>query len=644
MSSWSKKCGLVVCLVLSSVAGCTAPVAVTDGGSWDAPTGDRVSKPSPDVALADGGTCVDRDNDGHPSAACGGDDCDDDNPRRNPSAREVCDAMGVDEDCNPCTVGEALPGGVGGDGDRDEDGFASTSCFNRLSPGQPRPTCAGSTPDGGARVDRVSISASEVRGVDCDDAPGTGPTRFPGANEVCNRVDDNCDGAVDEGPPGPMGEPTSLQLRCYVDRDGDGFGSVMDASPMTACGACPNGYSLTNTDCNDAPGAGRAINPSAMELCDDAGVDENCNGAVNADERRVDPSFQCSCTVPSSRACCSGRGTQICLMSATGGTFGACSVSPTAESCNGVDDNCDGTIDNGATCTGGQACTSGTCRCPSGQALCGTTCQSAPGQPCVTSCMSTGATICEASGVRCNVPTEACNNRDDDCDGLVDETFACRLGTTRYCQRCFTGGPRFRLPVAGTQMCTSSCSYDPTCSIAATFDHTCDGVDDDCNGAVDDRNQSCLVTVFRGYAATAPGPTRVYTRLDGSLLPMYGLSDDRRHFRLYPARAGAAQMPVYRCDIRGPRNHVCFGSCSPGTALETLGYAFHDDPADATGLGGMLELVHLVHPSGDELYTADRAEISSLLASGWRRAPHPCSGSPFAGRDVAGYVFGPTRP
>jgi hypothetical protein len=60
MSSWSKKCGLVVCLGLSSVAGCTAPVAVTDGGSWDAPTGDRVSTPSPDVALADGGTCVER--------------------------------------------------------------------------------------------------------------------------------------------------------------------------------------------------------------------------------------------------------------------------------------------------------------------------------------------------------------------------------------------------------------------------------------------------------------------------------------------------------------------------------------------------------------------------------------------------------
>jgi hypothetical protein len=73
MSSWSKKCGLVVRAGLSSVAGCTAPAAVTDGGSADAPTGDRVSTPSPDVALSDGGTCVDMDNDGHPSAACGGD-------------------------------------------------------------------------------------------------------------------------------------------------------------------------------------------------------------------------------------------------------------------------------------------------------------------------------------------------------------------------------------------------------------------------------------------------------------------------------------------------------------------------------------------------------------------------------------------
>jgi hypothetical protein len=69
----------------------------------------------PDVVVADLGACVDMDNDGHPSAACGGDDCDDNNPRRNPSAREVCDPMGVDEDCNGCTVsGGGLDGDQGG--------------------------------------------------------------------------------------------------------------------------------------------------------------------------------------------------------------------------------------------------------------------------------------------------------------------------------------------------------------------------------------------------------------------------------------------------------------------------------------------------------------------------------------------------
>lgn len=70
--------------------------------------------------------CVDADHDGYQSATCGGTDCDDDNPNRNPGRTEVCDIDGVDEDCDPETIA-----GPGRDGDADGDGYISARCWNR---------------------------------------------------------------------------------------------------------------------------------------------------------------------------------------------------------------------------------------------------------------------------------------------------------------------------------------------------------------------------------------------------------------------------------------------------------------------------------------------------------------------------------
>lgn len=63
--------------------------------------------------------CEDRDGDGHGAIHCGGDDCDDRDPNRYPGNTEICDARGIDEDCNPRTVGTL---------DNDGDGFVSPSC------------------------------------------------------------------------------------------------------------------------------------------------------------------------------------------------------------------------------------------------------------------------------------------------------------------------------------------------------------------------------------------------------------------------------------------------------------------------------------------------------------------------------------
>jgi hypothetical protein len=90
----------------------------------------------------------------------------------------------------------------------------------------------------------------------------------PPETEVCNGIDDDCDGLVDDADPNVTGRPT-----WYRDADGDGYGNAAITQP--AC-AQPAGYVANDTDCNDADAA---IHPGAAEVCD--GIDQNCNGSVD---------------------------------------------------------------------------------------------------------------------------------------------------------------------------------------------------------------------------------------------------------------------------------------------------------------------------------------------------------------------------
>lgn len=176
---------------------------------------------------------------------------------------------------------------------------------------------------------------------DCNDNIATGNAVYPGATELCNETDDNCDAVVDEG----------VQVLFYADADGDGFGNV--AVTILACTA-PPGYIVNSSDCNDDINTGATIHPSASEICNN--IDDNCNALT--DEGVLTTYFEdadgdsygnsavttIACSVPFGF---SGNNLDCNDVPVSGAL-----VHPGAvEVCNGFDDNCNAQIDEGVLIT-----------------------------------------------------------------------------------------------------------------------------------------------------------------------------------------------------------------------------------------------------------------------------------------------------
>ncbi|MCP4809355.1 MAG: hypothetical protein GY913_11745 [Proteobacteria bacterium] len=165
-------------------------------------------------------------------------DCDDESAETFPGADEQCD--GVDNDCDG-EVDEGVPELDGLFFDADGDGYGD--------------------PDAPVLVCPVPTGVAE-NADDCDD---TTADVAPGLAEVCNGVDDDCDGAVDEG----------LDEVWYVDADDDGVGT--DEATLEQCSE-PDGYSAVDGDCDDGDGD---VFPGAEEVCGD-GVDSDCDATTCA--------------------------------------------------------------------------------------------------------------------------------------------------------------------------------------------------------------------------------------------------------------------------------------------------------------------------------------------------------------------------
>jgi hypothetical protein len=308
-------------------------------------------------------------------------DCDDEDAAIHPGADEYCD--GVDNDCDDVL-------------DNDDAVDASTWYLDGDGDG-----CGG---EDSTTTACTQPSGYEADATDCDDGDAA---IHPGASELCNELDDDCDGAVDEDA---VDAPT-----WYGDADGDGYGSSVSGT-IDECGQ-PSGYVGSDDDCADLD---NTIHPGASELCD--GVDNDCDGALDDDDPDVADADSWYSDADGDGWGDSAAVTLACEQpsgTVDGGLVGDCddgdaAVNPDAEEvCNSVDDDCDGLVDAGAVDAGiwypdndgdgygstdhaAQACTQ-----PSGY--------------------SSDDSDCDDSDAAINPDAEEyCDGVDNDCDGDVD--------------------------------------------------------------------------------------------------------------------------------------------------------------------------------------------------------------------------------
>ena len=315
----------------------------------------------------------------------------------------------------------------------------------------------------------------------------------PSAIEVCDDVDNDCEGTIDEG--------ASDATAWFADADQDSYGDVENY--VTACDQ-PDGYIGDWSDCDDA---NPAVNPGESEVCDE--IDQNCNGEVDEGVQStyfadVDgDSF--GDAESSADACLAPSGY---VEDATDCNDGEASVNPSAtEVCNGIDDDCEGTIDEGASDAstwysdvdgdgfGDVNVSEISCEASSGFVS-----DSAD-------CNDTDASVNPSA-------IETCDNIDNDCDGAVDPSTSVGTGTWYVDDDNDGWGDSSGTPVV---QCTQPDGYladasdcdDSDATVNPSGTEVCDGIDNNCDGSTDPDDSADVSTWYADLDGDAFGNASV---------------------------------------------------------------------------------------------------------------------------------------
>jgi len=403
-------------------------------------------------------------------------DCDDYAVNVNPGEAETCNGRDddcdgdIDEDFHRIGFYEDGDGDGYGDGtlpyDADGDGVADLICATLTLPGW------------------------SVLSGDCDDSQ---PDINPAEPELCDETDHDCDGDIDNGFTYPFG--TSL----YLDSDSDGYGS----SPLDSCEPV-SGYVTDDGDCDDSD---PAINPGAVEICDDPDpVDNDCDGLA-------DPAGSSGCTSLHLDADGDSFGTDVgtsdCVCTSNPGAYtssnaGDCddndfAVNPDAdEICDDADadENCDGYAD----LEGAVGCEDLFYDADGDDFY-----ASGAGSRCL--CEEDGdyrghlSGDCDDSDAAINpIASEVCDpsDTDEDCDGSSDDADDSVSGQSTWYADADAdgygevGSPLDRCDQPGGYVTDASDCDDGSAAVNPAATEICDAsnTDEDCDGSADDADSS----------------------------------------------------------------------------------------------------------------------------------------------------------